>query len=86
MRLSARIKISFVALSGYLILGTTSLISPSLGQARAEERSLDRQPLAPRPLDHRHVRGSMIICRTHDVKSCHREFAHKHGGQPLHHE
>jgi len=78
MRLRYRAKISLVALAASLILAASSLLSPGVGKARVEARA--------HPLGHRHVRGSMIICSNSDVQSCHREFAHKHRGQPAHHE
>jgi hypothetical protein len=84
MCLRYRVKISFITAG--LILSAMSLSSPSLGQAPVETRPHARQPLAPHPLGHRHVRGAMIVCGTSDVQACKRDFAHKHRGQPLHQE
>jgi hypothetical protein len=86
VRVCGRVRISLVALFACLIVWTISLSSPRLGQAYAGERTLARHPRAPHPLGHGHVRGAMIVCDTSDVHSCHREFKHRHGGQPAHHE
>jgi len=81
MSLSYRTKISFVALVACPILWTISLSAPSLGQTRVAAGADTGQPPAPTSRGHHHVRGAYIVCKTSDVHSCHKKFAHKHGAQ-----
>ena len=78
MSLCYRPKALSLALCAGPILWMMSLSVPSLGQTRVGAATDNRQPLAPAPHGHHHVRGAYIVCPTPDVHSCHREFAHKH--------
>jgi hypothetical protein len=79
---ACRVRISFVVLVAAPILCTMSLSGPGLGQARAETSTQSGEPRPPAAHHHRHVKGTIIVCETEDVHSCHREFARRHGAQP----
>jgi hypothetical protein len=81
MCLPDRAQISFVALFAAAILWTMALPAPSLGQTRAEATVQSDQPRAPATHHHRHVHGTLIVCDTSDVHSCHKEFVHRHRAQ-----